>query len=236
MKILGTTLLAGLLSMTAYTAQADLIASWMNAGTRFPYPMAATTLDSALADSGTVVLGAGLNQAWNNAAAENGLLTVGYNTTTLAAAITANDYFSFTLDVGSNFVDFDSITAYAKAQNAAADVYLLSSATGWADTDSLASFATVDGTAGGQGDLWEIDLSGVSELQTITGSVEFRFYYVTKSTATPSNFTFAGFRNPNSQDVIPDIAFYGTVPEPSTYAAIAGLLALGLAVMRRRRS
>lgn len=73
-------------------------------------------------------------------------------------------------------------------------------------------------------DVVSIDLSSISALQNLTNPVSFQFV-----TATTGNF--------NASLEWDDIALNGTVsavPEPSTFAIFAGLLALGWVMFRRR--
>lgn len=211
----------------AATTQATVLSSWTydNASNGNFFPIAATEVAAGV--SASVSLGAGLSHPnWLN---NDGILAVGADQLTLAGAISGNDFFSFS--ISGPELSFDSMIAYAASQtDTGRQFFLFSDKTGFAEGDQLSSITYAGpGFAGAQGTQWTADLSGVTALQGITGSVEFRVYSVS-TTANAS--TFLGFRETAPT---PDIQFLGAVPEPSVYAAMLGLTALGCVILRRRK-
>jgi hypothetical protein len=158
------------------------------------------------------------------------LLTARDNNGSDTALSFANDgFFSFTVTPDSGFeLDLSSLS-FLIAKGGASETRnyeVRSSLTGATSLAGPAMPAAVrgDGTAGM--DNVSIDLTGFSELQNVTTAVTFQFI-----TATTGNF--------NASLEWDDITLGGdvsVVPEPSTYAALLGLGALGLVMWRRRRA
>jgi hypothetical protein len=136
-------------------------------------------------------------------------------------------YFSFTVTPNSGFeMDLTSLD-FLVATGGTTETRLYEIRSDLTGVTSLAGPVSPTGTrADGKAgmDVVSIDLTGFSALQNLTAAVTFQFI-----TATTGNF--------NASLEWDDIALNGTVsavPEPSTYAMLAGLLALGLVMVRRR--
>jgi hypothetical protein len=120
-----------------------------------------------------------------------------------------NDYFQFTLTpVGGVTLDFTSLTFEERSGGATVSV-----------ATSLNSFTTVVGSTASSGS-WAQDSIDLSSLSNSSTAVDFRLYFSGGST---TNF------------VIDDIQLNGAVvPEPSSYALLAGMLGLTWVMLRRR--
>jgi hypothetical protein len=144
-----------------------------------------------------------------------------------AAAFANNGYFSFTVTPDSGFeMDLTSLD-FLVATGGTTETRLYEIRSDLTGVTSLAGPVSPTGTRndGKAGmDNISIDLTGISALQNLTTAVTFQFI-----TATTGNF--------NASLEWDDISLNGTVsvvPEPSTYAMLAGLLALGWVMFRRR--
>lgn len=176
---------------------------------------------------GNLTLGSGTTAS----SAANTFGGSGFNQTSFASAITANDYISVTITPSAGYsisisgIDYLPGKASAGTVTFAAD--LTSSKTGYTSSNSLDSYSFTSGSAA----LRSITLSGIPSLQNITSSIEFRLYgYVVSGAATD---TFR-IRNLTGNDLV----ISGTVsaiPEPSTYAAMLGVVALTGVMIHRRR-
>ncbi len=224
MKALATSLLLSLSFVLCPRAQAQIVAwelSGSNASTS--NPLAANTLASGLA-SAQLSLGGGVTAS----AAADTFGASGFNSTSLAAAIAANQYLKITLTPTSGYaLSLTSISMQTSVSTAVTDFHaaLLSSATGFTASDTLHTYAF--GTASAP--LQTVTLSGESDLQGLATATEFRLYGW-RDTAGTSTFRFRSLSGY-------DVAVTGTVsavPEPATWAAAAGLIALAGAIARRR--
>jgi hypothetical protein len=142
-----------------------------------------------------------------------------------AAAFANNGFFSFTVTPDSGFemdlTSLDFLVATGGTSETRNYEILFNGTTSLAGPTSPIG-TRADGKAGM--DVVSIDLSSISALQNLTNPVSFQFV-----TATTGNF--------NASLEWDDIALNGTVsavPEPSTFAIFAGLLALGWVMFRRR--
>ena len=208
----------------------------------------ATTEDANLTAS-AVTLGSGLsaNPSGDGNAGRSGSsnslfarasVTNPTNQITSATAITANDYFSFTVDVGSGFeMDLTSLTFdLGYTRNGSFEgkqfrTYLLTDIDGFSSSN-LVGYDTVDATVNG-GSLQypngttTITLSG-AQYQNLTGSTEFRLFIADNTGSSDyihriDNVTLNG-----------EVA--AIVPEPGSLAMLGGLMALGYVMVRRRRA
>ncbi len=232
MKKLGI-MIAILLAM-AVTAQADVIANWNNEALAAGATSAPVETTHADVSSTAQTFGAGL-------AASNypEALTAWANTLfgTLDAAITGNDYFTFTItpDAGK-VVSYSDLflrhTTQANAQPATTVFTLMSSVSGFTSSDGLDTIIMTASAAGANLGSGTFDLSGESALQNVVAgtAVEFRIYAHT----TAGEMTRLGIGEAFYQDR-DDLTLSGTVvPEPATVGML-GLGALVAVIARRTR-
>jgi hypothetical protein len=183
-----------------------------------------TLVDSNVQDV-TISLGAGMGGvAYSNAF---GGSPQGTAQTTLADAILNDVYHTFTVTpVSGQQITYASLDFNFTVQNGG-ELEVYSSFDGFGT--ALYSNNAIGG--GGAGTSDTIDLSG---LGIVSGPIEFRFYSSSSGNYDQRGiglaFTAGGTGN--------DLVLKGTtsaVPEPSTYAALTGLLALSCVYVRRRR-
>jgi hypothetical protein len=242
MKINQSSIMRRLLVITgsllaAGQIQADTLALWNMDATPNANKVIANTVASGLTAGNLIANNlntpAGINLANDNPA--NAYIAWSINSSTgstpntLAAAIVAASYFSFTLtpNAGQSLdlttLSFDAVAGTAGPSDRA--FYVLSDKTGYTTSALLLSGDTTTGsplipyntTTSDQ--LFSVDLSGNSLFQNISDSVTFRFYL-----RTPTVSQNLGFDNLTANgSVVP-------APEPSVYA-LGGLglmmLALG---------
>jgi hypothetical protein len=186
-------------------------------------PLAAGTLNSLLA-SATLSLGGGVTAS----ATSNTFGGTGFNQTSFASAISADDYLSFTLTpAATTDLSLSSVSMLLGVATAVTNfnVALASSVTGFTTSDAIWTFSFATASPAVQ----TVSLSGVTALQNLGGPVEFRVYGWRDTTGTT---TFRIRDNSGS-----DLSLAGTVsavPEPSAYAALAGAVALAFACRRKR--
>ena len=133
-----------------------------------------------------------------------------------------------TPDAGVSFT-LASLAVLIRVSSGGATVALLSSATGFNASSAIWSQAVSFGPAQGH----TIDLATALGASPLTSAIEFRFY----------GHSGTGTIGLNSESAAGnDMVLRGTasagaaVPEPSTYATLAGVAALGIAAWRRRRA
>ncbi|CAA6692155.1 MULTISPECIES: hypothetical protein [unclassified Lentimonas] len=236
------------------TSQAAIIAGWDFGTPASPGSSAPTTLLSGVTVS-TALDGKG---GWNGAVAYNsttpsigdntgfaasgtafgstesgnfGTTTNNANAANLAGAISGGDYISFALTADTagtlNVSGFSVGGAIAGVKSAESWNILaqVDGGTSWTAAGALASDTTITATQSLTAftDIF-VDLSGNATFQGID-SVEFRIYSWGGSSSTAS-----------SRAQIDNLVVEGVIPEPSSYALLAGCLALTSVMIRRRRA
>ncbi|WP_309380991.1 PEP-CTERM sorting domain-containing protein [Cerasicoccus frondis] len=144
----------------------------------------------------------------------------------LAEAIAGNKYVTFSITVDEGYtLDLTTITFGIRRNGSGApdDYAILSSISGFTDSDALATLNTASTSA----EAFSADTTSNSAFQTIAGgtTVEFRLYGW-NANVDSSNTHITG------------ASIDGTitaVPEPSTLALFAGIAALGVVAYRRRK-
>lgn len=212
-------------ALTANPLWAQL-AVWDVAGTNASAtnPLPATSVGVNIS-SANLTLGGGLSTS-SSADTFGGS---NFDTTSLSAAITNADYISFTITPTSGYaLSISSISFNSGVSTATTNfnVSLLSSATGLTAAHTLHTYSFSSTNAPAQ----SITLTGSPALQNHTGAIEFRLYGW-RDTGGTSTFRI---RNLSGSDLVIN-GTVSAIPEPSTYAALAGLLALGGVLWQRRR-
>lgn len=222
------------LALVAATAvQADVLANWNNealvAGATAA-PVANTHADVASSD---LTFGAGL-QVSNYPEA----LTSYAHTlfTSLSAAVTGNDYFTFTVTPdASKLVSYSDLylryTLQANAYPATTQWTLMSSLTGFTASDGLDTLNVTASASGANYGEGTFDLSGVSGLQNVAAGtpVEFRMY-AHNTSGTMTRMGVGEAWGPDRDDM----TLNGTVvPEPATLS-LFGFVAGGMLWIRKR--
>ncbi len=225
MKTLRLGLLGGLLLAFETAAYGQLVAweiTGANASVINPQPAGSLAAHVA---GGSLTLGSGVSASNTS----DFFSANGFNTTSLAAAISGGDYLSFTITPAAGYalnissVSFNSGVSSAVTNFNAA---LLSSTTGFNPAGVLHSYSFATTTPPTQ----SITLSGTAALQNVTGALEFRLYGWRDSAGT-STFRL---RSLSGNDLVVT-GSVTAIPEPGTYAVLLGAVALAGAVIRRRR-
>ena len=198
-------------------ASADVIASWDFEGFAGTEATAEGSMPAGMEIS-TLTRGGGLG---NSTANPDSFNATGF-LSTLASALAADSYFTFNLEASANYMfSVDSMVFNFEASPSGPQSWaLFSSATGFDEVDALNNWISVG--SGTQ----TATLSGVSEFQVITGSIEFRVYGYEASLQSGTG-SFEGTGN--------DVTVHGeVVPEPATMGLLS-LGALALAFRRKRQ-
>ena len=187
------------------------------------------TADSNL-DTAILALGSGATAG--TAGGSLGFANAGA-ASTLSGAISGNVYHSFTLNPSTGFLlNISGVTFNADSSSSTStfNFDLLSSVTGFTDSDSLGSFSIVNGGSV----TTTIDTSGFSALQGVTSNVELRIY-VNRSAGAGTAAYYAD--DGVNRGLFSINGTVDVVPEPSTYAmlALAGAGFAGYVIRRRRR-
>ncbi|MDQ8192983.1 PEP-CTERM sorting domain-containing protein [Coraliomargarita sp. SDUM461004] len=164
---------------------------------------------------------------------ENVYFFSGGTADSLANSITYNDFHSFTLETGGNFVSLDSLDFdqgfVSTHPTLSFSVAVLSSFDGFATAGTvLDSFTISDSSFENGGSAIEsrtIDLSGITELQNVSTDIEFRIYFYDNSSANDRSHTI---------DNITLTASSVVIPEPSSMALIFAVVSFGSTLLMRR--
>ena len=217
-------LLALLLPTAASIGLAQTLISWDVSGIEAdtltaPYTVAGTNLATGIS-GGSLSLGSGTNPT--TSAAQYGFKISSSNAqTTLAGAISQNHYMQWTVtaDSGFNFT-----------------VALFSSVEGFTDGDQIKEVSSIQDVTGGfdsdASGFGSVTFTGMAAYQNIS-SITFRIYGWNTSNSSSAGTT----RIRNLGELDPDLLVLGTataVPEPFSFAALAGLATIGFAASRRR--
>jgi len=188
------------------------------------HPFSASLLDGGLAEA-NLTLGGGLGAS----STANTFGGVSFDQTSLAGAIAAGDYLSIGLTVSPGLeLGLTSMSLLFGVSTAVTNfnLALTSDGSGFIESAVLWSHSFSTALPAAQA----ISLSGYSFLQGLTDAFEFRLY----GWRDPAGTTTFRIRDNSGYDV----ALFGAttaVPEPETFAATAGALALILAHLIRRR-
>lgn len=157
-----------------------------------------------------------------SAANVNNAYRANFSQLSLAAAISNNDYLSLTVSP-SGSLSFEQLVMNLQTKTAGVFTWnLFSDKTGF----SAGNVLQTQGNGGTSNIItWTVDLTGVSALQNVSTSTEFRIYGFRSASGTSE----AGFANQTGST---DIGVYA-VPEPSATALLA-LGALSACVFARR--
>lgn len=218
--------LPGCFLMTIATTGFGQVAAWeitgANAAVTNPQP--ASSLAAQVA-SGSLTLGGGVTASNTT----DFFSANGFNTTSLAAAISGGDYLSFTITPAAGYVLNISSVSFNSGVSSAVTNFnasLLSSATGFDAAGALHSYSFATTTPPAQ----SITLSGTAALQNVSEALEFRLYGWRDSAGT-STFRL---RTLSGSDLVVT-GSVTAIPEPGTYAVLLGAVVLAGAVIRRRR-
>lgn len=153
----------------------------------------------------------------------------GFSATSLNNAIAAGDYFTFTLSADSGYsLSLSTVTLRLfNTTSGPTNAALFSSVGGFSSGSAAITSFSLTGNANND---QTITLSSGS-FSNLTGTVEFRLYAYGGGTSTTDKLRFRDLTGN-------DLTVTGTlsaIPEPSTYAAIAGAVSLLGTVYWRRR-
>lgn len=212
------------------STQATVLVGWNFDGGNSNASVLSTFHDSAIVQASTITKAAGLDIAGGN----NGGTAWGgfrnHTAATPAAALEANDYFEFTVTpvFGGSFqitsLDLSVASREAETESRTHTFTLFSSADGFAN--ALGSATTAPLITAYQALSINTDFLPVS-------STAVTYRLAATMNGTPADFKVFWFGS--SATGVNDIQVNGLIPEPGTYAMIAGVLTLVLATGFRRR-
>ena len=229
------------LILTCCLASAAELATWDVAGIDLndttqghsaPFTIVGTTSDSGI-DVAALSLGAGVNSTTSNN--QYGFKITNSNSqTTLAGALANDHYLQFSISAATGYtLNLTNLEFKGQASSTGATgVAILSDIAGFTDTSAIATISTGANATGGfdtdsSGFGSAIDLSDAS-YQNIA-SATFRIYGWGSTSSSGATYIRSLSGN--------DLVINGTVvPEPSTYALLAGLLGLTFVMLQRRQA
>jgi hypothetical protein len=242
MNPLKTILAASLVAGLAFTASGQNLIGWdfnglpggsWNFG---PSPFTATEISANITSSGlirnhTLGTGTGAARGW-------GANNWDTNATSAALAITADNFFTFTIAPAAGFqVSLTSINSYnirRSSSGPSTGIWQYQIGTGsFTDIGSAITWGSTTTVAGNAQSA--IDLSGFQALQDVTDTITIR---LVAWGATNSGGTLYLNEGSTQTDGVSDFSLAGSVtaiPEPGTIAALIDLGAFGLVVYVRRR-
>lgn len=162
-----------------------------------------------------------------------GAVNEGLKAGSLAVAITNNDYITFNVEASSGFTmtltNLSFVAGRADEAKSATDWAVMSSVDGFTDGDEVGTLLVTGAQQAGDLQSFNFDLTGTGYENIAAGTnVEFRIYMWGASGAKSS-----------SRVQIDNVLLQGTtsvVPEPGTFALLAGLTGLTSAMLRRCRA
>jgi hypothetical protein len=193
----------------------------------------ATTVGSNIGTSApSGILSRGSGAAAPGSPSSSAFGASGFTATDLSGALAASDYFTFsvTINSGSSMTLTSVVMRLFDTTSGPTNAALFSSVGGF--TQSSAAIQTFALTGNANNDQ-SITLSSGS-FSNLTGTVEFRLYAYGGSGGSTDKLRF---RNLSGNDlVLNGTVSVAAVPEPSTYAALCGAIALLAAIYRRRKA
>jgi len=204
---------------------ADLVATWDFNGFAGGEASAAGTMLGNM-DGSTLTRGAGLNTAGNG----NRFNAVSFSTAdggSLANALTTDDYFTFSLLASSGYeFSLDSLVINVQSSGSGPQSWALFSSVGGfaAAGDAISDWSAVGNST------QTSTLSGVSGLQDVSSTIEFRVYGYGATSSSGSG----GFEGTGNDITVNGTVAASAVPEPATMSLL-GLGALAMVLRRKMK-
>ena len=199
-----------------------------------PSPFGASSVDVNVSSvglargSGVTMSGTGAGNAWGG---------TDFQTSSSAAAVAANDFFSFSLtaNAGStmNISDIGAFNVRHSSSGANTGLFQFQVGAGaFTDIGTSFSLGTTISSAGNA--ISSINLNGISALQNVTGGTDVKFRLLLWGGTTSIG---TAYLNDPSSSVANDFTLNGTitaVPEPTSLLSVASCMGLASAYRRRR--
>jgi hypothetical protein len=226
-----TTLLLSAVCISATQLSAATLAAWDTNGLSGNATNVAATTTATNLTVSVISRGSGLANITGTAPG-NLISASGWNSTSLASAITVGDYLQFTITPASEYeVSFTTIDVNLRRTSTSANVYQWAySLDGFATAPAMIGSATsfTATTTGGVAQT-QLLISSISALQDVSGAASFRLYAWGGTGDSASNF---GIGRITGDDLVIGGTVVEAIPEPS--AAVLGAFGL-LGILRRRR-